>query len=125
MGERARQLKKQQSENQQEKAETPVKIKIEPKDTDDTTDFQAPGALSALPDDGDFESQIDSDQETVAFGGTPEKMDDEFNMKEKKSSKKDGIVSKERSEKMDSKDKNKRKRENNESKGEEKRRKTD
>ncbi|CAL4225611.1 unnamed protein product, partial [Meganyctiphanes norvegica] len=47
-------------------------------------------SISALPDDGDFQSQIDSDQETVAFDETPEKNgDDEINKIETRNSKHD------------------------------------
>merc|ERR1711874_126751 len=103
-----RDLKKQQSINQEQKSpsnsqvNTSLVIKEEPleiMDQGDSMGFQAPGGslkssptstmvpdgknnsqklnISALPDDGDFESQIDSDQETVAFGETPEKNKDD------------------------------------------------
>merc|ERR1711874_69672 len=118
-------------------------IKEEPleiMDQGDSMGFQAPGGslkssptstmvpdgknnsqklnISALPD-GDFESQIDSDQETVAFGETPEKnRDDEIkrmeNCNSRKNEEEKGLYKldkKRLNENSDDKDRNKRKRE--------------
>ncbi|CAL4093896.1 unnamed protein product, partial [Meganyctiphanes norvegica] len=75
-------------------------------------------SIAELPDDGDFDSHIDSDQETVTFGDTPEKtIDEEINKKENRNSTKkelkkgfDSIEKRRISDISEDKDRNKRKR---------------
>merc|ERR1712179_276287 len=72
--------------------------------------------ISPLPDDGNFQSQIDSDQETVTFDETSEKNDDlnktktNSNSQKKEHEKKTDLIEKrEINTKTNDKDKNKRK----------------